>query len=111
MLAKLTTSGSFSPTLEKSIALARLPHGVAVGSEVEVEIRDKRLKARSKEINWGHYRVALSLHDEIVTVVPDFDAEWCKSMMEEIMSTPPAWAPTLPIACEVAYGKSYGDAK
>jgi aminomethyltransferase len=41
-----TTSGSFSPTLEKSIALARLPHGVAVGSEVEVEIRDKRLKAR-----------------------------------------------------------------
>lgn len=72
---------------------------------------DKRLKARSKEINWGHYRVALSLHDEIVTVVPDFDAEWCKSMMEEIMSTPPAWAPTLPIACEVAYGKSYGDAK
>jgi aminomethyltransferase len=30
----------------QSIALARLPHGVAIGSEVEVEIRDKRLKAR-----------------------------------------------------------------
>ncbi|MCK9381672.1 MAG: glycine cleavage system protein T [Sulfuritalea sp.] len=40
------TSGSFSPTLTQSIAMARLPEGVALGSEVEVEIRDKRLKAR-----------------------------------------------------------------
>jgi aminomethyltransferase len=40
------TSGSFSPTLNQSIALARLPVGVALGDEVEVEIRDKRLKAR-----------------------------------------------------------------
>ncbi len=41
-----TTSGSFSPTLNRSIALARVPVGVAVGDEVEVEIRDKRLKAK-----------------------------------------------------------------
>jgi aminomethyltransferase len=41
-----TTSGSFSPTLNQSIALARLPAGVEIGSEVEVEIRDKKLKAR-----------------------------------------------------------------
>jgi aminomethyltransferase len=40
------TSGSFSPTSEKSVALARLPMGVAVGDTVEVEIRDKRLKAQ-----------------------------------------------------------------
>ncbi len=40
------TSGTFSPTLSQSIALARLPAAVAIGSEVEVEIRDKRLKAR-----------------------------------------------------------------
>ena len=41
-----TTSGTFSPSLSQSIALARLPAGVAIGSEVEVEIRDKLLKAR-----------------------------------------------------------------
>jgi aminomethyltransferase len=41
-----TTSGSFSPSLNQSIALARLPLNIATGSEVEVEIRDKRLKAR-----------------------------------------------------------------
>ena len=40
------TSGTFSPSLNQSIALARLPASVALGSEVEVEIRDKRLKAR-----------------------------------------------------------------
>jgi aminomethyltransferase len=41
-----TTSGSFAPTLNQSIALARVPVGIVAGDEVEVEIRDKRLKAR-----------------------------------------------------------------
>jgi aminomethyltransferase len=41
-----TTSGTFSPTLQKSIALARLPLGVVPGDAVEVDIRGKRLKAR-----------------------------------------------------------------
>jgi aminomethyltransferase len=40
------TSGTFSPTLGKSIALARLPKGVALGDNVEVAVRDKRLAAR-----------------------------------------------------------------
>ncbi len=40
------TSGTFSPTLQQSIALARLPLGVAIGDIVDVEIRDKRLKAK-----------------------------------------------------------------
>jgi len=40
------TSGTFSPTMQKSIALARVPPGVAVGDRVEVEVRDKLLAAR-----------------------------------------------------------------
>lgn len=40
------TSGTFSPTLNQSIAFARLPMGIVLGSEVDVDIRDKRLKAR-----------------------------------------------------------------
>ena len=40
------TSGSFSPTLQQSVALARLPLGVAIGDEVEVDIRGKLLKAK-----------------------------------------------------------------
>jgi len=41
-----TTSGSFSPSLNKSIALARVPAGVVAGEHVEVEVRGKRLRAR-----------------------------------------------------------------
>jgi aminomethyltransferase len=40
------TSGTFSPTLGKSIALARLPAAVAVGDNVRVVVRDKELAAR-----------------------------------------------------------------
>ncbi len=40
------TSGTFSPTLNQSIALARLPLGIALGSEVDVAIRGQRLRAR-----------------------------------------------------------------
>ncbi len=43
------TSGSFSPTLQQSIALARVPLGIAPGETVEVDIRDKRLKALVKK--------------------------------------------------------------
>jgi aminomethyltransferase len=41
-----TTSGSFAPTLNKSIALARVPAGVAIGDLVAVDVRGKRLKAK-----------------------------------------------------------------
>ncbi|MBI5627197.1 MAG: glycine cleavage system protein T [Nitrosomonadales bacterium] len=40
------TSGSFSPTLEKSIALARVPNGVQIGAQVQVAVRDKMLAAK-----------------------------------------------------------------
>jgi len=38
------TSGSFSPSLKQSIALARVP--VSIGDTCEVEVRNKRLKAK-----------------------------------------------------------------
>ncbi len=40
------TSGGFSPTLERSIALARLPAATVPGQVVQVQVRDKLLKAR-----------------------------------------------------------------
>jgi aminomethyltransferase len=41
------TSGGYSPTLDRSIALARLPRAVAAGETVEVEVRDNWLRART----------------------------------------------------------------
>lgn len=40
------TSGTFSPTLGVSIALARLPRGTAPGATVRAVVRDKELAAR-----------------------------------------------------------------
>ncbi|MES2296757.1 MAG: glycine cleavage system aminomethyltransferase GcvT [Pseudomonadota bacterium] len=39
------TSGTFSPSMEQAIALARVPMNVAVGDTVHVAIRDKQLQA------------------------------------------------------------------
>jgi aminomethyltransferase len=39
------TSGTFSPSMQQAIALARVPVEVAVGDTVQVEIRDKKLAA------------------------------------------------------------------
>ncbi len=41
-----TTSGSFSPTMNCAIALARVPLAVAVGDTVQVAVRDRSLPAR-----------------------------------------------------------------
>ena len=41
-----TTSGTYAPTLERSIALARVPAATGAGVEVEVDVRGKRLAAR-----------------------------------------------------------------
>ena len=55
-----TTSGSYSPTLERSIAFARVP--AAAGAAVEVDIRGKRLRARIVRppfVRHGRVQVAL----------------------------------------------------
>ena len=40
------TSGTFSPTLQTSIAMARVPRGVKVGDTVQVDVRGKLLSAQ-----------------------------------------------------------------
>jgi len=42
----VVTSGTFSPTLARAIALARLPLGVEAGVLVQVAVRDKQLAAQ-----------------------------------------------------------------
>lgn len=57
------------------------------------------------------YKVALQVHDEVVVVCDEHEAEECKAFVEEVMSRPPAWAPNLPVACEADFGTSYGEIK
>lgn len=57
------------------------------------------------------YKVALTVHDELVCVVPEAEAEDALDYMLDCMSVAPAWCKDLPVAAEGAIGKSYGEAK
>jgi DNA polymerase I-like protein with 3'-5' exonuclease and polymerase domains len=57
------------------------------------------------------YQVAGLVHDEVICVVPDGEVEEAKAYITKMMRTPPAWAPDLPLDCEVGSGKRYGSAK
>lgn len=57
------------------------------------------------------YRVVLTVHDEVVCVVPEHYEQECKVMMLEIMSTAPKWCSDLPVACEAESGNNYADCK
>lgn len=57
------------------------------------------------------YRVVMQVHDEIVVVAPTAIHSNAPEYIKEVMSTPPAWAPDLPVACEVACGINYGECK
>lgn len=54
------------------------------------------------------YHTALHVHDELVAVVPDAKADQALKDIIKIMSTPPAWAPDIPLAAEGHVSKRYG---
>lgn len=56
-------------------------------------------------------KVVLTVHDEVVAVVPDSAAANCMIMMMDFMKQAPKWCSDLPVACEADIGKTYGDAK
>jgi DNA polymerase len=59
----------------------------------------------------SRYKVALTVHDEVVSVVPRASGPWCLELMLEAMSTPPKWCASLPVSCEGDIGLNYADAK
>ena len=57
------------------------------------------------------YKIVLQVHDEVVVICPESHKDKAIADITKIMSTPPAWAPDLPVACEAGWGYSYGDSK
>jgi len=53
--------------------------------------------------------VVLTVHDSVVVCVKDEDVPELRAFVEERMRWTPDWAAGLPINCESAIGKSYGD--
>ena len=71
---------------------------------------DQNLKKHDRT-NGYRFKVCLTVHDEVVAVVPEQVEKKVVELMVRIMSIAPKWAPGLPIACEAAAGTSYGDVK
>lgn len=55
------------------------------------------------------YQVLFQVHDEIICLVPEAEADHALAWMIKEMSVPPKWAPDLPVACEGGYAKNYGE--
>lgn len=55
------------------------------------------------------YRPVLTVHDAAVIIVPKPLIEQAIADITKVMSTPPAWCATLPVACEAKFGESYGE--
>lgn len=72
--------------------------------------RDQVLRMLDREAV-ERYRVVLTVHDEVVCIVPDRFAVECEALMVQHMSCAPKWCADLPIACESARGKNYADCK
>ena len=68
-------------------------------------------KFRKKDSRTNRFKVALTVHDEVVACVPAVAVDKCVKFMEEVMAKPMSWCPDLPIACEANYGETYGDCK
>jgi len=68
-----------------------------------IVIREQMAKAGQ------HFKVAFQVHDEIIISVPEANLQADQAKLETIMTTPPKWAPDLPVACESGAADNYGD--
>lgn len=55
------------------------------------------------------YKVALTVHDSVVVVVPEAEAVEGQAWIEQQMRWVPEWAEGLPIDCESSVAKRYGE--
>jgi len=53
------------------------------------------------------YEILMRIHDEVVVLVDEADAEAHRTAIEQLMSTPPLWATDLPLGAEAIISKHY----
>jgi DNA polymerase len=54
------------------------------------------------------YRVVLTVHDSVVSCVPEAEVDEARDYIETCMRWTPDWAEGLPVNCESGVGQSYG---
>ena len=54
------------------------------------------------------YKVAMTVHDSVVVVAPQEEADEARAFVEQCMRIRPKWATALPLNCESKMGANYG---
>jgi hypothetical protein len=57
----------------------------------------------------GKMKIVLQVHDELVGIIHEDQAEEGVAMMRAAMTAPVTWIAELPVACDVGYARRYGD--
>jgi DNA polymerase I-like protein with 3'-5' exonuclease and polymerase domains len=76
------------------------------GQALAREIIDPQVQAIRQR-----YPVVLQVHDAVLALVPESEAEEGTEFVRECMSQAPVWWTDIPIACEAGFGKTYGGIK
>jgi DNA polymerase len=67
-----------------------------------IAIGDQLLRVAKK------YKVAMTVHDSVIAVVPEYESFTAFEYVEICMRIRPHWALDLPLNCETGIGKNYG---
>ncbi len=59
------------------------------------------------EIERQGIRTVSSTHDEVIAIAKESEAEQTYATMRQIMTTPPSWAPNLPLDCDGGFAENY----
>jgi len=99
----------YNRTKEPTIERTRLYGGILVENRTQALARSiiAEHMLHIVDESRGKVRIAMSTHDEIVGVVPDAYAERALAIFNDVMTTPPVWAPTLPLAVEAHISARY----
>lgn len=72
---------------------------------------DKKFRQLDAPKQGKRMRTALTVHDEVVAVVPEPAKDKALGFMTKVMTMTPSWAAGLPVACEADSAVSYGECK
>lgn len=86
-------------------------YGGAVVENLSQALAGAYVKEAMVRIHLKGYRPILQVHDEVVVVADESDAENALRIVNACMETVPSWAVGLPLAAEGDFAASYGEAK
>jgi DNA polymerase len=99
---RLNPDAEHDPTIWTDIYGGKMTENI-VQYLAAIAIREQMVAISAK------YKVVFQVHDELIIVAPEAQSEQAEQDVIRIMSTPPVWAPDLPVACESGRASNYGD--